>query len=30
MFKVQTLNNISPQGLKLFTADYSVTSEAGQ
>jgi D-3-phosphoglycerate dehydrogenase len=30
MYKVQTLNNISPQGLKLFTADYSVTSEAGQ
>lgn len=30
MYKVQTLNNISPQGLKLFTADYAVTSEAGQ
>jgi D-3-phosphoglycerate dehydrogenase len=30
MFKVQTLNNISQQGLKLFTADYAVTSEADQ
>ncbi len=29
MYKIQTLNNISQQGLKLFSGDYSVTSENG-
>jgi D-3-phosphoglycerate dehydrogenase len=28
MYRIQTLNNISQQGLKLFTADYAVSSES--
>lgn len=28
MFRIQTLNNISQQGLKHFTGDYAVTSDA--
>jgi D-3-phosphoglycerate dehydrogenase len=27
MYRIQTLNNISQQGLKLFTGDYAVSSE---
>ena len=30
MYRIQTLNNISQQGLKHFTADYAVSAEAGQ
>ncbi len=30
MHRIQTLNNISPQGLKLFSEAYSVSSENGQ
>src|SRR5688572_27845284 len=29
MFRIQTLNNISQQGLKHFTSDYTVSSESG-
>ncbi len=29
MFRIQTLNNISQQGLKHFTGDYAVTTEPG-
>jgi D-3-phosphoglycerate dehydrogenase len=29
MYRIQTLNNISQQGLKLFTDAYTVSSEAG-
>ena len=29
MYRIQTLNNISSQGLKLFSDAYAVTSEAG-
>ena len=29
MYNIQTLNNISQQGLKLFTSDYAVSSESG-
>src|SRR5690606_8390646 len=29
MFRIQTLNNISQQGLKHFTADYALTTEPG-
>ncbi len=29
MFKVQTLNNISPQGLKHFSDDYTLLADAG-